>query len=407
MVKLLHLADAQLGGRLHVATDALLTRVRAAQRAAFRRAVGCALREDVDAVLIAGNLFDDRGFDYDTEQFLVQQLARLDEAGVPCFYAAGAADPGGARSRGGQVDWPPSLHRFAGDAPERAVLEDEAGQPLAHVVGAGHTDAGPPTGGAFPKPSNNELPHVGLLHAPRPAGTENASPVPEAVRDAGYAYWALGGAPRHQQAPGVENTAWYAGPTAGRRPVEGGLLGGLLVTLEAGQAPQVAFRPVAPLCWADVLLDDLDGADTRHELLQRAQRAFEQVKDGSDHTAWLVRFTLAGGCPLAPSLYEEDARGRLEEALAEHLDLEAAFVRLRHLTPPVDPDRHRGEPHVLSEALAVLDRAAADPALLQELAPGVLAALPSDADPQAYLRERLPALDREACVRLLRERPAA
>jgi hypothetical protein len=409
MVKLLHLADLRLGGPLHVATDALLERGRAATRAALRRAVGTALREEADAVLVSGNLFDARYLSYDAEQFLTRQLARLDEAGVSCFYAAGPADPAEAPSREAPLDGPASLHRFDAPAPEGALLTDDDGRPLARVVGAGVRDPASetPPAGPFPVPED-DVPHVGVLPAALPEDGEER--VPGALRRARpqtgrrYDYWALGGAPRHWSVPGDPENAWYAGPTVPRGPAHAGPQGGLLVTLGAEPAPQVAFRPFAPLCWADLTLDALDDVATRPELLRRAQRAFATVRPEHAGPAYLARFTLTGGCPMAPSLRDPGARRRLEAALTDHLNLEAAFLRLHRLTRPAQPDRHRDDPHVLRETLTLLDRAADDPALLRALAPGALAAAPPNkGDRKRYLRERLAALDREACARLLRE----
>jgi hypothetical protein len=423
MVTLLHLADAHLSGRFYVADEALLKRSRTAERTALRRAVDCAVQEKVDAVLIAGGLFEDRFLDYDTETLIAEQFARLDEAAIPCFYAPGRPDPGGARFRGAEVHWPSSLHRFAGPAPEAVTLRSEEGRPLARIVGAGHAgpEAEAPRAAAFPRPNGGEVPHVGVLPAPLPrpqkdrpqketsgAKASSRRTFQRALKSAGYAYWALGGAPRGPlvEETAGEDSAWYAGPLVARGPARHGPQGGLLVRLEAGELevgeapPQVAFRSFAPLRWADVTLGDLEATNTQHALIQQAQRAFENAAgEEEDRADWLARFTLTGGCPLASELREEEGRRRLEDALEDHLDLEAAFVRARHLTPPVDPARHRDEPHVLSEALALLDHAAADPARLRELAPDTLASGATDDD----LRALTEALDREACARLLRD----
>lgn len=403
MVKLFHLGDVQLGGPLYVATDALLERMRAGQRTALRRAVDFALREEVDALLVAGPLVDERFVDIGTEQFVAKQFTRLEEAGIRSFCIADSADSGSPAARESSVRWPPALHRFIDSAPEAVTLKGDGGEPVIRIVGSGRSTPAEeePADAVFP-PAEEAVPHVGLLHVS--SAEARSADLRHAFERAGYAYWALGGAPRRRAAD-AEAPAWYAGVLAGRTPTEAGPQGGLLVSLKAGQEPRVSFQSFAPLCWADLYLDDLAAVDTQHALLQRAGRTFKERADDEHQAAWLARFTLAGGCPLAPSLHEGQARRDLEAALAEHLDLEAAFVRLRHLTPPVDPVRHRDEPHVLSEALALLDRAQANPSLLRELAPDVLAAAPEDSTTEGYLSELAEALDREACARLLRKAP--
>ena len=61
---------------------------------AFRRLVDLSLSERVDAVLIAGDLFDDERLSFQTERFLLEQLHRLDSERIPVVYATGNHDPG-------------------------------------------------------------------------------------------------------------------------------------------------------------------------------------------------------------------------------------------------------------------------------------------------------------------------
>ena len=83
----------------------------------------------------------------------------------------------------------------------------------------------------------------------------------------------------------------------------------------------------------------------------------------------------------------------------------AVELRSEHLRPPLELERHRGQPHLLGAALELASRAASDDQLLDELAPPVLAGEDSG-DPaarRAYLAGLLAELDETLAEALLAE----
>ena len=114
---------------------------------------------------------------------------------------------------------------------------------------------------------------------------------------------------------------------------------------------------------------------------------------------------LRGACELAPLLANADERTELAAQLREDLGVLDVEVRDRGLHRPVEVEAHRDQPHLLGQTLALLDRAKADDAALDGIAPVQLAGGDGaqSAERRAYLRELLQDLDAEAAVRLLRE----
>ena len=96
--RFLHLADLHLetrfGGRPETRES-----LRRATHAAFTRAVDYAIQNHLDAVLAAGDLFDDPILSVHTELFFAGELKRLAQAGVWFVAACGNHDPGGAGFR--------------------------------------------------------------------------------------------------------------------------------------------------------------------------------------------------------------------------------------------------------------------------------------------------------------------
>lgn len=411
MVRFLHLADVHLDTAFEGRSAALRDHLRSALRTSFRRAVDCALDEDVDAVLIAGDLFDDDRLSVTTEDFLVEQLERLATSEITVVYTTGNHDPGGRDFRASKIDWPEGVHYVDRRDPVEIPVLGREGEQKATVVAAGHASAQEQENLAarFPE-TEGSVPHVGLLHAHVTSAAQVEAHdryAPCNVDDLqarDYAYWALGHIHTRQKVCDTP-TAWYPGNLQGRTPRETGARGGLLVTLHADRAPDVEFRPFAPTRWEHLVLDSLDDVQTIRALIRVMRTTFEAETEGAHASDWLLRVDLAGPCPLADDLNDADQVEELEEIAAERLDVRDVEIRTRGLTPPVDVEAFRGETHLAGEVLSVLEAAGQDDAVLDEVAPAVLAGISGD-DPEvrrSYLRSLLEGLDREAVSRLVEE----
>jgi hypothetical protein len=97
MPSLLHLSDVHLGAR-HADMGDLAVQQRERQLAAFVRAIDVALAERVDAVLIAGDLFDSNAQPRRAVERVVAELGRLTSAGIRVVIIPGTHDVYDARS---------------------------------------------------------------------------------------------------------------------------------------------------------------------------------------------------------------------------------------------------------------------------------------------------------------------
>lgn len=411
MVRFLHLADVHLDTAFEGRSDALRTHLQEALRIAFRRAVDCAIDEDVHAVLIAGDLFDDDRLSVATEAFLVDQIERLTDAGIDVVYATGNHDPGGQGFRAAKIDWPAGFHYVDTHTPTPIELTGSDESPRATVVAAGHVASQEETNLAAQFPdADGDVPHVALLHAHVTSASQveahdrYAPCTVEDLQAGGYDYWALGHIHTRQQVH-EDPPAWYPGNLQGRTPRETGARGGLLVTLRRNQEPEVTFRPFAPTRWEHLQLDDLEDVETVQALVQRIRSTHREKARTATATDWLLRVDLSGPCPLADRLSTSDQVDELEQVTAERLDVRDVEIRTQQLTPPVDVEAFRDDTHLVSELLDLLDAAYTQDEVLDTVAPDALAGL-ADETPKArrtYLRSLLKGLDREAVARLVEE----
>ena len=412
-MRFLHLADVHLDTPFAGRSDGVRRRLQEASREALRRAVSCALAEQVHAVLLAGDLFDGERLSFQTERFLLEELARLAEAGIPVVYATGNHDPGQDAHRTRPLAWPPNVELIGGASPRLVRIHDPDGNEVGVVTAAGHASRRE-TGdlaATFPPLVRDGLPQIALLHTQvlESRGTEEHEPyAPSDLRHllaSGHDYWALGHVHLRQclsEAPGVH----YPGNIQGRTHRESGPKGGLLVELAPEAPPAVEFRSFAPVRFETVTVGGLEEADTLDKLLARIETAWEEARradPGEEGTEWVVRFGVTGGSPSWKRLDDEEERVTLAREAAAEIGLLDAEVQAGPLHPVVRVEDHLRRVDVLGTALRLL----ADVQRGQTTVPGLrveeLAGLdrPDAMDAVAYVESLLEGADGELIARML------
>lgn len=411
-MRFLHIADVHLDTAFSGRSETVRKRLRDASREAFRAAVDLAIREDVHALLIAGDLFDGERLSFQTERFLLDQLARLHDHRITVVYATGNHDPGGSDAGPRSLVWPRNV-RVARDAtPRRFLIPDHQGAAVGHVTAAGHPDphVAADLSRAFPLPEG-ERPEVALLHTQVHSSIGSDAHHPYApseltyLRHAGYDYWALGHVHVRQQLSD-DPPIWYAGSLQGKSHAEQGERGGLLVDLSDRAAPQVAFRALAPVRWETIEVDRLDAVDSLDALERAVQVAWQSAREedpGLGGVEWMVRVALSGPCPLWAELRDGEDVEVLATELRDILGALDVTVITERVHPVIPIDEHRGRTDVLGEALRMAEAIERGEHTLAGLDASELAGARSD-DPRAvaaYTRGLLAGSEGEIAARLL------
>jgi DNA repair exonuclease SbcCD nuclease subunit len=399
-VKILHLADVHLDTAFAGRDEDLRRKLRAGVRQAFERAADTALERDVDAVLIAGDLFDSQRLSFATERVLLAALGRLEAASIPVFYATGNHDPGLAATRRLNLAWPQNTTVFSEPSPRTVPIHDRQGSQVAWLTAAGHQGQGEERNLArtFPR-AREDLPHVAMLHAQVLSSTggdahERYAPCSELdLERPGFTYWALGHV-HHRQRVSDRVQAWYPGNLQGRHPGEQGEKGCLYVELGPHGLEELEFIPLAPLVWHSLELDCPREGVSLEQLVSSLSadvRSRTALDGGRDH---LVRLDLSGQSPLAAEISREDSLEDLCEGLKQELGALWVDVRPRGLVQPVDLEAYQGSATVLGEALDLLKELEQDPERVGRVLGGLeLAGQGPGVDRTAYLRELIKGLD--------------
>ena len=110
--RFLHLADLHLDTSFYGEKPELRRLLQQEARMCLERAVDLALAKKVQALLIAGDLFDQDLLSFATEKKLLVEFQRLRAGGVKVFYAPGNHDPFNGTSGIGRLSWPDNVYIY-------------------------------------------------------------------------------------------------------------------------------------------------------------------------------------------------------------------------------------------------------------------------------------------------------
>lgn len=416
-MRLIHTADLHLDSPFAGRTEEIRRRLHEASRNALRSLVDLALKERVDAVVIAGDLFDGAGLSFGTERFLLEQLGRLAEAHTAVVYATGNHDAAARARRAIGLEWPANVLVAAGPKPRRLPVLSREGQTIGAIVAAGHhTDRESADLSAAFRRTPSPLPEVAVLHTQvRDArysehhGLYAPSDLTR-LKSSGFDAWLLGHVHQWQvlsEAPLV----CYSGTPQGRGFGEPGPRGCLLVDLTDRRAPHATFHETSGLRFATLRVAGLESTRSVDGVVRAVRAAWdsERATDPAPGVDWIVRIELEGPTPLAHLLRRPDDLDSLREDVEAALDVEDVELWAHRTHTPVRVADHAGRDDALGEALRLVRALMDGTESFDSLRPAPLAGLDAaEGDEEdEYLRELLDGASAELLVRMLRSTPDA
>ncbi len=262
------------------------------------RAVDLCLDERVDALLIAGDLYDGDQTSMKTARFLADQLRRLHQAGIRTFIVRGNHDALSKITR--ELVFPQSVKIFGGRA-EAVAIERARGDLPVVIHGLSFAQAHAPERllGRY-KPPVEGAANVGILHtslAGAPGHDPYAPCTVADLQDTGFDYWALGHIHKRSVVEG-RCTVVMPGMPQGRDVNESGAKSVSLVTIGDDRTITIEERVTSVAEFARV---SVDVSDFGHwtELVRSLGHALEQARDAASSEYLVVRLQLAGSTPLA------------------------------------------------------------------------------------------------------------
>ncbi|KQT87156.1 DNA repair exonuclease [Aurantimonas sp. Leaf443] len=311
--RFVHTADLHLDSPLRslsLRNPDLAALIGDASRAALTAIVDLCLAERVDALLLAGDLYDGDQTSMKTARFLAAELARLDAAGISTFQVRGNHDALSRLTR--ELVLPPSVTVF-GEKPGLVRLAAGGLEIAVHGISFSRPEAPESLLPRFAAPLEGAV-NIGLLHTSlggTPGHDIYAPCSPAELHATGFRYWALGHI--HQRAV-LEGAATIVMPgiPQGRDINEAGEKSVSLVTLSDDGAVRVEARRTSVAEFARVPVD-VSGLETRGAAVDAIGRALEAARADAASPHLVARLALRGATPLSFAL-RRDADLLLQDA---------------------------------------------------------------------------------------------
>lgn len=366
MFKFVHCADLHLDSPLRglsLLADAPEEEIRGATRKALINLVDLCIAEQVDFLVIAGDVYDGDWEDYHTGLFFNRCMARLRDAQIPVYLIRGNHDAASQITR--RLTLPDNVTEFPTDAPTTVRLPDLNvaihGQSFAHRAVTENLAT------HYPAPEPWHF-NIGILHtcAEGQEGHERYAPcsVTELV-DKGYQYWALGHIHKRQVLH-VAPHIIFPGNIQGRHIREAGAKGCTLVTVD-GMSVETQHRDLDVLRWANCDVD-VTGVETEADLAAAVEHAMADLAADNAGYRLAVRVTIQGQTALHGAILDDAERIKSEVQNAAML-AGGDRIWLEKVRTRTDPLSNSGDAEgsgALGALLESIQTAAHDDAFLEE-----------------------------------------
>ena len=293
----LHL-DSPFRGIRSEAPDHVAETLYHATFGAFENIINLCIREQVDGLLVAGDVYDGADRSLRAQLKFGEGLARLDSAGVRSFICHGNHDPlDGWEAR---LDLPSGCVRFGPDVTAAPVFPDEPERATVYGISYPRREVRENLSPLFRLAVSGGGFNIGLLHANVGGNPNHDSYSPCSVADlegARIDYWALGHVHTRQVLRDQGPTVVYPGNPQGRHPFETGARGVYLVEVDDSGAPQLEFHTVDVVRW-EIVSVDIAGLETEQALIDAISNRVESVLAESDGRPVVFRLALTGRGPM-------------------------------------------------------------------------------------------------------------
>jgi len=338
VAKFLHAADLHLDSPLvglESYGEAPVGQIRQATREALKNLVKLACDEQVDFVLLAGDIYDGDWKDYNTGLFFAAQMAALREHNIKVFLISGNHDAESRISK--DLTLPENVFQFSSRKPETKYFETETEGFAIHGQSFPQPEVREDLSQAYPQGERGRF-NIGLLHTCA-TGREGHHPYAPCKVDGlcskDYKYWALGHVHARECLRDRDPVILFPGNIQGRHVRETGRKGCTLVTVNDGAVVGCEERALDVLRWA-IGRVDAAGVRTPRQVFERAGKVVRAEKARSDGLPLALRVEITGACDAhGPLLSDREATLNEIRAVARDQGGEEVWIeQVKILTRP-------------------------------------------------------------------------
>lgn len=341
MFKFLHTADIHLDSpQLNLDQyDGAPVGLRNSTRQALDNLVELAIRERVQFVLIAGDLYDGDCRNFNTPLHFRRQMNQLREHGIRVFIIQGNHDAESRMQRAFALQLPDHVRLMDTRRPETIRLDDV--QVAIHGQGFATRDVQEDLSPHYPAPLRGWL-NIGMLHTSCGTYEAHARYAPSTIAGLthkGYDYWALGHIHKRETLAGPEPWIVYPGNPQGRHIREDGPRGCVVATVETDRITKVRWHDVDVLRWQLCAIDASECPDG-DAVLGEVESTVERLLSEADERPLALRVEVQGASRAHRDLacHADHWQVRLREALLNRFDDKVWVEKIKLRTrATVDP----------------------------------------------------------------------
>lgn len=298
-MKFIHAADIHLDSPLRGLSrydGAPIDELRGATRRALQNLVDLSIEQEVDFLLIAGDIYDGDWKDHNTGLFFVSKMTQLCDANIPVVLINGNHDAANKMTR--DLRLPNNVMCLSHRKAETAKLQRFKDLGVA-IHGRSYANAVELDNIASEYPEKvTGMFNIGLLHTSL-TGAEGHEPYApctlDDLRGRGYDYWALGHV--HTRAVVCEDPfVVYPGNIQGRHIRELGPKGCYIVTTDTSKCCQLDFVELDVARWEHVRVDVRE-THSKDDVLDRCNDVLKELAGEAEGKPIAVRVTLVGATP--------------------------------------------------------------------------------------------------------------
>ncbi|MGO4887498.1 exonuclease SbcCD subunit D [Anaerobacillus sp. MEB173] len=407
-IRFIHTADLHLDSPfkgLNQLPAKILKRVQESTFVALQKLVDLAIDENIDFLLIAGDLYDGEDRSLRAQSRFKKEMERLQEHNIQVYIIHGNHDH--LSGKWAKLQWPDNVHFFGENV--EGIPFRKNGEIIAYIYGF-----------SYPKQAvyeqmitqyekhKEDVYHIGLLHGQIEGNQDHDPYAPFSLKDLidkGFDYWALGHIHKYQQLYD-EPLVIYPGNIQGRHIKETGEKGCVLIQLDQDSAKST-FHCTSDIIWNEVLLS-IDGVTTVQQLISKCEDVIESYRNNGQGV--FLRLIFEGSGPLHSYLMDQERLQELLLTVTDEEENEQDFVWIIshrvHTTASWNRQNLREEEHLVGDIVRLVDEKE------EEFVQGAISELYSHHRTRRYL-EQLSEEDYQAILReaeallltdLLRER---
>lgn len=321
--RFVHCADLHLAspfkGLTKIAPDVANTLLEATFEA-YDEIIELCISEKVDALLVAGDIFDSADKSIKAQMQFLRGLTELSNHDIKSFVCHGNHDP---LNEWGNFTFPDSCTRFGSEVSHAKLVPSDPNSPTVYGYSYPIREVRENIVPQFESIFANDNASIGLLHANVGADTGHESYAPCNISDlnrVGINYWALGHVHTRNKMTLADNKskAVYPGNTQGRHIIETGAKGVYIVEMsEDGQILELIFKPVDKVRWANIEVN-VANLNSLEDIESQIGIHINDQIDESDGRHLIYRVALTGTTTLHLTLSTDEFRTDERDQLNSH-----------------------------------------------------------------------------------------